>query len=273
MKSQSDYLKKRIGGLKFLIRTPKRKFGQNRFHLLRVEIKKLKATLYRMEFLLSDFHRKKFYKPFRKLFAQAGRVREIQIEKDILKTNGHPELLSGYLNQLDKNIRKELARFFKIRNLWLYSKIEKRLKKLRQKAKEIETLDAEPFVAGLIAEIKSLLAYGTLEEKSAHELRKKLKTLKYNLECLEDGKFNANHPKQEELAHLLGSWHDLVTVHQAIQVQIKEAPIPVEEQETLEKIKRKIKFEAAELFKEITHSTSDFDDFHFSAKTKKKSLR
>lgn len=273
MKSQSDYLKKRIGGLKFLIRTPKRKFGQNRFHLLRVETKKLKAILYRMEFLLSDFDRKKFYKPFRKLFAHAGRVREIQIEKDILKTHGQPDFLSGYLNQLDKNIRKERSRFFKIRNLRLNSKIEKRLKKLGHKAKEIETLDSGPFIAGLFDEIKSLVGSGTLEEKSAHELRKKLKNLKYNLECLEEGKFNTNHPKQEELAQLLGSWHDLVTVHQAIQIQMKEAPIPVGEQETLKKINRKIKSKAAELFKEITHKTSDFDDFHFSAKPKKKSLR
>lgn len=257
----SAYLKKRQSALKFLIRTPKRKFGQNRFHRMRVEIKKLKAALYRMEFLVPEFDRKKFYKPFRKLFAQAGKVREIQIEKDVLKAFGDKEQIPEYLKYLDKNIRKERSRFFQARNLRLNTKIEKRLKTYREKSRETENLDPTPFLTSLIDEIKLLLATGNLEADSAHLLRKKLKNLKYNLESIQGEKFTIQHPEQESLVNLLGTWHDLVLVHQTIKTHLHTAPIRKEEKINLRKINRKIKAESDRIFDEINQKIPLFDDF------------
>lgn len=273
MTTGSAYLRKRKSALKFLIRTPKRRFGQDRFHLLRVEIKKLKAALYRMEFLLPEFDRKKFYKPFRKLFAQAGRVREFQIEKDLLKSYGQPESIPEYMKYLDKNIQKERTRFFQLRSLRLNSKIQKRLKGLGKQIREVKNLDPFPYFKSMTEEIKLLLSSGTLEVESAHLLRKKLKNLKYNLESILGEKFALQHPEQENLVNLLGTWHDLVTVHQTIQNELQIAPLHEEEKNSLRKINQKIKADSKRIFEEINQKIPLFDDFILPPNLKKRGLK
>lgn len=268
MRENLAYLKKRRSALKFLIRTPKRKFTKDRFHLLRVELKKLKAILLRMEFLLPDFDRKKFYKPFRKLFAQAGKVREIQIEKEILRSYGILEQIPEYVHLLNKKIQKERVRFFKVRTLALNSKIEKRLMVLRRNVRKVSQIDSGPFLANLIGEIKSLLATGILEEQSAHLLRKKLKSLKYNLESLQDEKMVNRHPEQEELVNLLGTWHDLVTVQRTLLSDIFELPVKEEEKESLQRLAGTIQSDSERIFKEINQKIPLFDDFILPPKLK-----
>lgn len=263
-----EYYRKRKTSLDFMLKYSRRKFSKKGFHQFRVEVKKLKAILLRMEFLLSDFNGKKFYKPFRKLFAKAGRVREIQIEKDLLKTFGQSEEIPDYLNYLDKKIRKERARFFRSRNLKLNSKIEKRLKVFGRKCREITQLDSGPFMASLITEIKTLLASGTLAEQSAHLLRKKLKNLKYNLESIRGEKFVNRHPEQEELVNLLGTWHDLVTVDRTLKSVIPNLPLREEEKESLQKINQKIHSESEMIFNEINQKIPLFDDFILPPKLK-----
>lgn len=261
MTTGSTYLKKRRTALKFLTRTPKRKFGQSRFHELRVEIKKLRATLNRLEFQLKDFDGERAYKPFRKLFAQAGKVREIQIQKSILKSQDVQGQVPGYLKQLDQKIRKERSRFFKIRTVKLNSKIKKRLKELGRKNREAENLETAPFLNSLIGEIKELLLSGTLEQASAHLLRKKLKNLAYNLESLSQKKAAKMHPERNHLINLLGTWHDLTSVQDTLLAQVSSTPLPEEEKTILSAINQKIKSESELIFAEINEKIPLFDDF------------
>ena len=268
MPTGSSYLKKRRTALKFLTRTPKRKFGQRQFHQLRVEIKKLRATLIRLEFQLKNFDGKRIYKPFRKLFAQAGKVREIQIEKAMLHEQEEQGQLPEYLKQLDKKIRKERSRFFNVRNVKLNSKIQKRLKSLEKKNRDAENLDPAPFLNSLTDEIKLLLLTGSLAPEGVHLLRKKLKNLTYNLESLPHQKLIQAHPDQDHLVNLLGTWHDLITVHQTLLTEITSEKISQEEKPILEKINDKFKSESDRIFDEINQKIPLFDDFVFFPKPK-----
>lgn len=268
MPTGSSYLKKRRTALKFLTRTPRRKFGQRQFHQLRVEIKKLRATLIRLEFQLKNFDGNRIYKPFRKLFAQAGKVREIQIEKAILHEQDEQGQVPEYLKQLDKKIRKERSRFFNVRNVKLNTKLQKRLKKLGKRNRDAENLDPSPFLNSLVDEIKLLLLSGNLAPEGVHLLRKKLKNLTYNLESLPQQKLLQPHPDQDLLVNLLGTWHDLITVHQTLLTQITSGKITQEEMPVLIKINDKIKAESDKIFDEINQKIPLFDDFIFFPKPK-----
>jgi CHAD domain-containing protein len=261
-----DYWKKRSSKLKFLIRTPKRKFNQSRFHVLRVEIKKLKALLLLVEFHDREFNRKKFYKPFRSLFSQAGKVREFQIEKEILKIYGQNEAIPGFLKSLDRRIRKERKLFFEKRNLKLNSVLVKRLKSLKSKIRVLENADFEPYLAIQLAEIKLILAIGKLEESTGHLLRKKLKTLKYNLESIQRSSASALPPAQEGLVNLLGNWHDFVRVNQLLSEELGSIKIPPEELICLQQIRNKISLAIDEITLEINQKIHLFDDFVFIPK-------
>jgi len=85
MKTLTRYLGRRKIAIYLLMKRPRDKFTTHTFHRLRVEIKKLNAFLQLIGFCSNDFKRKKTFKPFGKLFRQAGKVRELQLEKKVLK--------------------------------------------------------------------------------------------------------------------------------------------------------------------------------------------
>jgi CHAD domain-containing protein len=246
-----DYWNKRRSKLKFLIRTPKRKFSQKRFHALRVELKKLKAFLLLLGFGDADFEPKKFHKPFRTLFSQAGKVRELQIEKEIVKVYGQNQSIPAFLKSLDQKIRKERGVFFANRNLKLNSVLEKRLKSLKPQVKNLKKVDFAPYFKNLLEEIEGILAVGKLEDSTGHLLRKKLKTLKYTLESIRKPSSSAVPPALEELVSLLGNWHDLIRVNELLLEELESSPIEAEELIAIHQIRQKITVAIQELVVEI----------------------
>ena len=85
MNGFKKYLKKRIQAIIALLKRPKRKYWQVTFHQLRIEIKKLDALFDLIDFCAKDFDRDKLFKPFEEIFQQAGKVRDLQIEKNLMK--------------------------------------------------------------------------------------------------------------------------------------------------------------------------------------------
>jgi len=254
----SDYWKKRRTSLKFLIRTSKRKFSQRRFHVLRVELKKLKALLLLVGYYEKDLDQLKFYKPFKSLFRQAGRVRELQIERGILKAYGNdplPELRKS----LDRTIKKERGIFFQKRKLKLNKLMEKRLKSLNIFVKKLEKADFKPYLNTLLDEIKLILVEGKLEESTGHQLRKKLKTLKYNLESLQNPNFLQVMEGHEDLVNLLGTWHDLLRVNELLLEDLSSSEFSPEELIHIQQVRQRIAEEIEEISEKINRKISLFD--------------
>ena len=261
----SNYWKKRRTSLKFLIRTSKRKFSRKRFHILWVELKKLKSLLFLVNFYEKDFDQKKFYQPFKSLFGQAGKVRELQIEKEILKEYRDESLLE-LRKSLDQKIRKERSEFFKKRNLKLNSLMEKRLKSLTPILERLEKVDFDPYFNGLLIEVKSILAAGILEENTGHLLRKKLKTLKYNLESTQKPIIFPAAEGQGELVNLLGNWHDRVRVNELLLEDLDSSEFSPKELIDIHQVRQKINEGIEKITAEINQKIAHFDDFSFPSK-------
>ena len=84
-KSGSGYLKKIRKNIIALLKKSPEKFEDEDYHKLRVEIKKLKAIAGFIEFSNKKFSKKKHLKPFIKVYKQAGKIRELQLEESFLK--------------------------------------------------------------------------------------------------------------------------------------------------------------------------------------------
>lgn len=268
MSALLSYWKVRKSSLNFLMRTPKRKFGQSKYHRLRVELKKLKAILSMTKFQQKEFDLKKFYKPFRQLFFQAGKVRELQIEKEILKNYGQSEAIPSLLKSIDKKIGIEKKAFFKVRSLKLSSKIQKRLKRLKPRIQNLKKSDFSTYLNCKLEEIKLILASGKLEEANGHLLRKKLKTLKYNLESLQRSGVSVSPPGLDELLGILGSWHDLTIVNEALKLDLSSDRLSPAEIISIQQIRQKIGTLTAELIQEINLKAILLDDFKLPSKLK-----
>ena len=75
------YYKSRINSLEKILGKPDKIVTPEDFHKLRVEIKKLRAVLTLVNWSEKNFKRKKFLKSYKKLFKQAGKVRDLQLEE------------------------------------------------------------------------------------------------------------------------------------------------------------------------------------------------
>lgn len=124
MKDLNKYLKKRNKNIEKLLSTPRLKCTPEIFHYLRVEIKKLR-TLFSLLKSSVKYDQKKKEKPFRKVFKQAGIVREIQVEQEMLQRYFTVDFLNDYRKKLKERKSKELRKYIETVNSQI-QKIQKR---------------------------------------------------------------------------------------------------------------------------------------------------
>jgi CHAD domain-containing protein len=194
-------------------------FDADDLHRLRVSIKRIR-TIYRLleEFSDGRFDGQKHYSFFRKIFNQAGKVRELQVNRLLILENGNSSgKLKFYLHALDKKKEKYSSSF--IRNLKQINtpelkrdvkKIKKRCKKIGNDyflSKALELINSE------IKTIKQLQDIST-QNANIHKIRKHLKIL-YSLVKLSHSIKPIPELKKlkltvKETEESLGLWHDRI---------------------------------------------------------------
>src|SRR5215831_9808646 len=101
------YLEKREKKITALLDKPDQKFTQDDFHDLRVEIKKVRALAAMLEDTVKNYDSKKMLKPLEKIFGQAGKVRELQLEESMLHKHDPHRHLKTYEENLGVKEEKE----------------------------------------------------------------------------------------------------------------------------------------------------------------------
>src|SRR5436190_20764312 len=100
MKTLKKHLDDRKLAITTFLEQPRDQYTPETFHKLRVEIKKLNALFDLIDFCSKDFKRKKTFRPYHKIFRQAGKVRELQIEETIVQNYCNEHCLVDYQNKL-----------------------------------------------------------------------------------------------------------------------------------------------------------------------------
>src|SRR6185436_616704 len=94
-KEMKDYFRERDRNIDLLLKKLRHSFAPENFHRLRVEIKKTKAFFELIGSASKKFDRDHFFRPYRTIFKEAGKVRELQLEEAVLKRKG-PRFLVKY---------------------------------------------------------------------------------------------------------------------------------------------------------------------------------
>jgi CHAD domain-containing protein len=249
MKALKTYLKSRKKALLTLLKKPRKKYVPETFHQLRVEIKKLNALFDLLDFSSKKLGRKKMIKPFKVIFRQAGKVRELQIEEATFKKYIQDDLLIEYRTKLIKRQAKEKKLFFALLNDKTKTELKKKYDKIIPFLSKIDQEKVEEYILMKEAEIKDFLAQPHLEIEQLHELRKLLKIYYYNKTSLFVG--NQTSSKKAALTELLGEWNDGVVIVDHLYKIIKKAKINLEEITLLESLKTKIAAENYVLLDQI----------------------
>ncbi|MDE3184499.1 MAG: CHAD domain-containing protein [Bacteroidota bacterium] len=247
-KPGTGYLKKLRKNIITLLKKSAEQFEDEDYHKLRVEIKKLKAVAGFIEFSHKKFSKKKALTPFKKIYKQAGKVRELQLEASFLKKN-NPQFIEQYLSDLDKRIEKEKKKFASPPRNQIKSKTKKTIKEIELFFQDTNEADSIEFINNERKQIAQLTRELPLKPANVHQLRKILKEDFYNRKRMDQPS-----PKikaEDDFLELLGSWHDCVVLNNQIGTSILKAEIDPAELAELLKINADVSLQSENLFNEI----------------------
>ncbi|MDI1303474.1 MAG: CHAD domain-containing protein [bacterium] len=256
MKALKKYLKKRKSAILFLLEKQQKSFTPDTFHTLRIEIKKLNALLDLINFCFKNFRRKKTFKPFKLIFCQAGKVRNLQVEETLLEDYFAFNFITQYRNDLKKNLAKELHIFFIIINDYCAKELKKRCCEINSFLAKTSKKKANHFMNKKRTKIKKLLRQKALKKEQMHTLRKRLKKYQYNQKSLNYAKKNKLISKKNTLPELLGEWHDYRMVIQHLKKAIESEEINPKESSQLENSIVTFTFKSQQLFNKINATLS-----------------
>lgn len=251
MKTLKKYLYRREVAINFILEKPKAKFTIITFHKLRVEIKKLSALFDLINYCSKDFRRKKTFEPFKEIFRQAGKVRELQLEIMMLKKYLPIRSLTDYRNSLGKLRLHEQETFFSIINKQFPARLKKKYETIIPLLSKINKKEANSYLEQKKRSIQKLLSKGTLKTKNVHKIRKRLKQVNYIVKSLSIKEKNKNNSNQELLTDILEKWHDCRVTINHLNKAIDAGSLNPEDNIEIEKLKTKISSKSELLFNKI----------------------
>ncbi len=256
MKVMTKYFKKREEAINHLLKNSKCEYTPATFHALRVEIKKLDAFLDIVNSTSEDFERAKVFKPFKEIFDQAGKVREIYIEETTLKKYSAMPLVKLYRDKLKKSRLQEQAHYFSIADKKVVSKLKDSYRKIATVLDQVDKEKVKTYMKEKQNEIIKLLNQQSIKVAHAHDLRKKLKKFNYNRKSLKQEKKYKPLPQEEILPDLLGKWHDGQVIVKHLKKSMATDAINPKEMNELKKVTTKISSKTNSLFRKINKAVA-----------------
>ena len=247
MKTLTKYLKNRIDVIDSLLRKSRDKYTPNTFHKLRVEIKKLNSGFDLINFCSTTFKRKATYKPYKIIFSKAGKVRELQIEDEMLNNYFGNKIIKNYRKSLKKLRLKAENDFFSLVNKKLMDQLNKKHHSIIPHLREIDSKKTAIYLEKKENQIKELLHREIIQTEQIHQLRKELKVLNYNKAITSKEK----HSTQDVLPEILGKWHDCQVIIKHLEKALHQEKLSPAEAEQLKIIHSKIVNKRNILFNEI----------------------
>ncbi|TDD76004.1 CHAD domain-containing protein [Flavobacterium caseinilyticum] len=219
MKALESYFQKQASTIHLLMDQESRSFTADTFHQLRVEIKRVKALVDLIAFCSKKWNPKKTFKPFKVIFKQAGKVREIQLQLALLEEQPSFNSLKGCRKHYKKKLKRALEKFFTVTNSGTSGKLRKKHRIIIARFLQIGKKKQRRYMAVKRQEIKKMLRQNTIKKKQIHTFRIRLKVYDYNEKIMKYPEQNKGIAARNRLMELLGHWHDF----QVSILQIKKA--------------------------------------------------
>jgi CHAD domain-containing protein len=188
-------------------------FSQNQapedIHDLRVEIKKIYALLTLAEKCLSNIKFSDYVKPVKKIFIEAGSIRDAQINLQLISSYGNTnEVYEKRQHELIKRLEKRFCS-----SIYTHIRSIKRPHTIiRKSLTDIKNDCIQEFYKKQIRKIEQALS-DLANKKGLHKCRKRIKKMIYISSMLDSAlkkKLNLNFDYLHKLEDAISKWHDSV---------------------------------------------------------------
>jgi CHAD domain-containing protein len=240
-------------------------FNPEDIHNLRVTIKRLRAFFYLINAMNPDFRIKKNFKPARKLFKNAGRIRDIQVQIGLASTwrTEIEAVVNPYLDVLAKKEARAKVEFLDFTENFTLKKIFRKRKKVTAILEKVSLKKAEKRAYKyLMRMFGTIIKSGNTinpDSEALHRLRILAKEFRYNLEfiaiCLPELTFPDKLIIEiQKVHHILG----LINDHNVAHRFFKNIPNEQLSGSNLEPVYQKIESEKLKLFTDFTTQWTEF---------------
>jgi CHAD domain-containing protein len=197
------YFKKRVKQVREILQNLSSDFSPEKIHMLRIEIKRIKALLLLASHTTKSFNARKYFKPFKSIFEKAGEIRSVQIERALLEKY-IPDNNDIYVQKLQK---RELEKRTEV-NEWVDKKcfIKGTKKGLGSILNSIDEKHVNRFLKKEAEKLAILMDMEIFCEKNLHEIRTRLKTFYFIAKTTYPDLVIPD--PWNKFVELLGIWHD-----------------------------------------------------------------
>jgi len=198
MNTLVEFTQKRFKRLLSLLKSFPGAKEKEELHLIRLEIKKIKALLRLIHFNNKDFSDHKHFIPFRAIFRETGTIRDAGLRNELL--DHYTQLHTAFFRSPHKShamFEKKIPAHIKM--------VKKNKKVILKQIKKIKSGTYASYLRKKEKELINLLAEG-FNQKDLHALRKLIKEITYL--TLVKKKKRKMDPFLIESAELIGNWHD-----------------------------------------------------------------
>lgn len=213
-KKQQDYLRKRWENILHHFEQFSKRTNSHCIHEIRVELKKLRALIFLQEQSGNKISSKE-KTLLKKLFRQAGLIREVQVSSQLIRNTGRKS--KEFLSQCRKEVEQESKRFVKQMSSQTDDIAELNIE-LWKKLRTVSGKSSRNVLGELSNEIRKDLI-PKVKPKKLHETRKLVKRVVYIRSLLKNEEANKIVPATQELKSLedlIGKWHDTVLTKQLV---------------------------------------------------------
>ena len=252
------YYKKKVRPILTIIENQDHGLEMEDIHQLRVNIKKVRSVFNLIEILSPKDFKTQRDDIFNAVFKKAGKIRELQINRNILnqyKINpSNTALYRQYENHQEKKSTKEFKKTVDDFNLSQLKKINEKIKLVGEKTNHKKIiLKSYKFITGKAQKIKKLTSKVDNPEK-VHKLRMHMKSIDAIAALLFQMEQNENLKKLlvsvKQAGDILGAWHDKEVLADSLENFIEKRQKGTSKKfPPLKKLVNRIKIENQQLFK------------------------
>jgi CHAD domain-containing protein len=202
-----------------------------------------------VRFCATGFNEKKFMSPYLKIFKVAGSVRELQLQKAMLKKQGAWTALEQYAAQVKKALKRAKHRLYSRIDNRLLQKIKARDEMIVPYFNAVQGAGVARYLETKSNKIDRLIESRNLKEEQVHKLRSLLKEFHYTILMFVPAAVQLE--TIDVLQELLGRWHDDVVMATCLKKTEHTGMLPHAETEQIKIVRWKMTAESNRLFEKI----------------------
>jgi len=197
---------------------------QTQLHQFRVQVKKTKSLLLLLQVNRRNKKLLEVFKPVKKIFRHAGRIRDAYLHLDIA---AEFQLMDSEFMQEQQVGMVQESELFREKGKRYLNVVNHTFAKLLKRLKKTDDYKIASFFQSELDAVTLALAKREFDE-AMHACRKKIKNLLYNYKLAQSSFGNQvtlNIPYLTEVQEKIGKWHDDVMAWQLIEEKLPETPL------------------------------------------------